>query len=331
MSESENLATQDNEEKTEVVESNETRDIVARELDKLESSDETKDAEKTPVLEQKTVENDTKTVEEQEKSPVLEEEKPRNPFSSWKKEAQAALSTLDPSIQKMIVEREAQFHKGIEQYKGAANAFKSISPVIERNKEYLDYLQVTPEVAFDKLLQTERLLRTGQPEQKAQMFLKMAHDYGINLSELTQTPFDPDKHRLESELNALKQQFQSVSQSRQVAEEAQLGQTIQGFAQTHEHFEDVRETMADLLDRGLANDLEDAYAKAVRLNDDVFNKVYSQQNSGVNSQIQRADQAAKAAKAAAVSVKGSPTGVTRAPEPKSTEEAVRQAMAALGF
>ena len=324
MSDTENLATQVEEEVKEVEqapESNETRDIVARELDKLEAKEaETKEPEAV-VKESLTTETEAKE----------EVEPARNPFSSWKKEAQAALSTLDPNIQKMIVDREAQFHKGLEQYKGAANAFKTIAPVIERNKEYLDYLQVSPEVAFDKLLQTERLLRTGQPEQKAQMFLKMAHDYGIDLSNLAQTSFDPDKHRLESELNALKQQFQSVSQSRQMAEEAQLGQTIQGFAQQHEYFEDVRETMADLLDRGLANDLEDAYAKAVRLNDDVFNKVYSQQNNNVNNQVQRADQAAKAAKAAAVSVKGSPTGVTRAPEPKSTEEAVRQAMAALGL
>lgn len=326
----ENLATQVEEVKEE---SSDTRDIVAREFDKLEAADkEVVEAPKEEVKEPDPVVKDNLTTETDEKPEEKPEvEKPRNPFASWKKEAQTALASLDPSIQKMIEERESQFHKGIEKYKGDAQVGKKFSAAVSQHKEYLDYLQVSPEHAFDKLIQTEKLLRTGDAQQKSQMFLKMAHDYGIDLNQLTQTPFDPERHRIESELNALKQQFQSVSQSRQIAEEAQLGQTIQGFAQQHEYFEDVRETMADLLDRGLANDLDDAYAKAVRLNDDVFNKVYSQQNSGVNSQVQRADQAAKAAKAAAVSVKGSPTGVTRAPEPKSTEEAVRAAMAALGL
>lgn len=321
MSETENLETQVEEEvKTE---SNETRDIVERELDKL-------DAEK-PEAESKPEEKPDVTLTDEGKAEPEPEEKPRNPFSSWKKEAQAALSSLDPEVQKYIIDRESQFHKGIEQYKADARIGKQFSDAVKPHSEYLAQLNVTPDVAFDKLMQTERLLRSGTPEQKATMFQKLAHDYGINLGALQQTPFDPEKHRLESELNYLKSQFEAISQDRRIAEEANLGQTIQGFAQTHEHFEDVRETMADLLDRGLANDLDDAYAKAVRLNDDVFNKVYSQQNSGLNNQTLRADQAAKAAKAAAVSVKGSPTGVTRAPEPKSTEEAVRAAMAALGL
>jgi hypothetical protein len=116
------------------------------------------------------------------------------------------------------------------------------------------------------------------------------------------------------------------------AEEANLGQTIEQFADGKEYFEDVRGTMADLLDRGLAKDLDDAYTKALRLNDDVFGKWQASQHANTDRQrLEQANQAAKAAKASAVSVKGSPTGVTRAPEPKTTEEAVRQAMAASGL
>ena len=117
-----------------------------------------------------------------------------------------------------------------------------------------------------------------------------------------------------------------------MAEEANLSQTIEQFADGKEYFEDVRETMADLLDRGLANDLDDAYAKALRLNDDVFSKWQaSQQTIQERQRLEQANQAAKAAKASAVSVKGSPTGVTRMPEPKTTEDAVRYAMAQLGL
>lgn len=342
MSDNENLATQV-EETTEVTntEPQDIRDVIAGELDKLDAAPEVTE-ETTEQKEQRERDEkgrfaakEAEKAEKPEEAPKEEattEEKPRNPFSSWKKEAQEALSKLDPQVQKYIMDRESQFHNGIQQYKQDAIIGRQLNAAIQPHKEYLDYLKVTPEHAFDKLLQTEKLLRTGSDEQKSQMFLKMAHDYGINLAALQQMPFDPNAHRLESELAAMRNQLQSINQQKQIAEQEQLGQTIQGFAQSHEYFEEVRETMADLLDRGLANDLEDAYTKAVRLNDDVFNRTLAQQSqSNQTSQLQRADMAAKAAKAAAVSVKGAPTGVTRAPEPKSTEEAVRAAMAAMGF
>jgi hypothetical protein len=194
--------------------------------------------------------------------------------------------------------------------------------------EYLQQLQVAPEVAINKLIATERKLRTSDPETKAKEFVRLAHDYGVDLNNLTNVQFDPYHHNLEQQLAHQQQLLNQLSQSRQMAEEAQLGQTIEQFAQSHEHFDEVRETMADLLDKGFATDLNDAYAKAVRLNDNLFGQV--QQAPQVNS-LQRANEAAKAAKASAVSVKGSPTGVTRPPEPKTTEEAVRQAMANLGL
>jgi hypothetical protein len=47
-------------------------------------------------------------------------------------------------------------------------------------------------------------------------------------------------------------------------EEPNINASISEFAQTHEHFTVVRLDMAELLDNGLASDLEDAYAQAVR-------------------------------------------------------------------
>jgi hypothetical protein len=121
--------------------------------------------------------------------------------------------------------------------------------------------------------------------------------------------------------------LQASQNFRQSQEDVQIQSTIDEFAQSHEHFTDVQATMADLLERGFANDLNDAYAKAVRLDDNLFNKTVAQQQGGVNRQnLVQANQAAQAAKAAAVSVKGAPAGVTRSVMPASTEDAVRQAM-----
>jgi len=308
-----------------VQEPEDTRDVVARELDKLdeaEKAEQNEPARAEPQAEKPEAAQESENRQE----PAVEDKPQRNPFAAWKKPAQEALSQLPPETQQYIVEREQQFHKGIQQYKEDAQKGRSLGNALAPHMEYLNQLQVAPEVAINKLIETERRLRTSDPQTKAKEFVRLAHDYGIDINSLTSVPFDPYHHNLEQQLAQQQQQLAQLSQSRQMAEEAQLGQTIEQFAQSHEHFDEVRETMADLLDKGFATDLNDAYAKAVRLNDDVYGRIQP-----TNTNLQRANDAAKAAKASAVSVKGSPTGVTRAPEPKTTEEAVRQAMAQLGL
>jgi len=339
----ENLATQDAvvnpiAEKTESLD---TRDIIAREIEKHESpeqkADRTRDASgkfapKPAVTEKAEVKEPTDKAEVKDTKNTAETkettEKPaRNPFSAWKKEAQAALSALPPEVQNFIQEREGQFHKGIEKYKQEAHLARNINKAIAPHVEYMQQLGVTPDVAFANLLQTERTLRTGSPEQKAQMFRQLAHDYGIDASQVAQMPFDPKMHQLQQELAQMRMQMSNTQASQQSAEVGEIEQSIEQFSQSHEYFEDVKLHMADLLDKGFATNLDDAYAKAIRLNDEVFGKYQAKQlEESKRQDVLKADQAAKAAKAAAVSVRGAPTGVTHNPTPATTEDAVRQAM-----
>lgn len=341
----ENLETQIDENE-EVVESSvdehgydkdDIRSVIAAEMDKHEAA-EADNAEKSvkednrePNGRFKKAESSAgENTETQNSAEPTEASAPaRNPWASWKREAQTVLSQLPPETQKLIQEREEQFHKGIEQYKQDAFRGRSIGKALAPHMEYLEQVGVQPEQAISTLIQAEKILRTADPQTKSNMFMKLAHDYGIDVNSLTNVPFDPYKYQLEQQLQAQQAQLAQIMQSKQVAEEAQLGQTIEQFAQTHEYFDEVRETMADLLDKGLASDLNDAYSKAVRLNDDVFSR--TTQQSVATNPIQRANNAAKAAKAAAVQVKGSPVGGMKATEAKSTEEAVRNAMAALGL
>ena len=290
----------------EVAESSEpetTHDIIEMEFDKLEAPEEVEEVEEVKV------------------SPE------RSPWKSWKADAAKVMEKLPEEAQKYIIERQDQFHKGIEQYKEAANYAKTIDRAISPYKDYMSNLGVTPDVAFTNLLKTEHTLRMGSYQEKAEMLQKLAHDYQIDMNSLAGVPYDPNMHNLKSQLEYTQSQLQASQNFRQSQEDVQIQSTIDEFAQSHEHFTDVQATMADLLERGFANDLDDAYAKAIRLDDNVFNKTVAQQQSGVNRQnLVQANQAAQAAKAAAVSVKGAPAGVTRSVMPASTEDAVRQAM-----
>jgi hypothetical protein len=83
----------------------------------------------------------------------------------------------------------------------------------------------------------------------------------------------------------------------------------------------VREDMAQLLERGLAQDLESAYAKAVRMNDEAFKLEQDKLLRSAGSQASKAQQVAKA-KATAVS----PRSVTPSGQVKGTDAKDRRSL-----
>ena len=113
------------------------------------------------------------------------------------------------------------------------------------------------------------------------------------------------------QLQATQQQVQQLSAIRDQEENARLTSEISRVSSNKErfpHFEMVREDMAQLLERGLANDLETAYAKAVRMNDEAYKLEQDKLLRSASTQASKAQQVAKA-KATAVSPKSvTPSG-----------------------
>ena len=119
------------------------------------------------------------------------------------------------------------------------------------------------------------VLAQGTPEQKMQMFHKLAQDYGIQLNQAGQfQQQDPYTQQLMQQLQQVNQEVSTIKSRYEQEEQARLVGEIERVRQSADfpHFDEVRETMAQLLEQGLANDLETAYAKAVRLQDDVWAK-----------------------------------------------------------
>jgi len=321
----------------------ETRDILEEAVNKLEKEDEKEnikeEAEESEKEDKPEAGPENEQVEEEVNGEVEEEEpKPkRNRWSAWKKDAQPLLNKADPVLQDYISAREEQFHSGLNKYKDDANYAKTIKRSLAPHKEYLQSINVSEEVAIPTLIAAEKSLRMGSPEQKVQSFLKLAHDYGVDVEGLSQATFNPQLHEMEKELNATKQQVfnHEYSQQEQVEEQAAL--SIDEFAQSHEHFESVRQSMGDLMNLAAQKDeeltLEQAYEKAIRLDDSIFEKVNAQQQEQSRKKnLLKSTQAARVAKGAAVQVKGSPTtGKSTSTPPKTTEEAVRRAMSDMGM
>ena len=268
-------------------------------------------------------------VQEIEALEAQDEEKPavKPRPSSWKKDYEEHWGKLDPQLQDYIQQREADYAKGVSTYK---NQWDQAAPILESLNQFQPLLRqygVAPQQWITQLGNAHASLVTGTPEQKMQIFQQLANDYGVNLGSITgQTGYDPQFSSLAQELNQIKNQWGQFQQQQEAMEQTQLRSEIDSFKADKHYFEEVRETMAGLLQSGMADDLQSAYDKAIRLNDDVFQKIQSEQTR--TSEAAQREKVA-AAKAKVLSPKSTtPTGsaTSGSKTASSTREAIMAAM-----
>ena len=172
----------------------------------------------------------------------------------------------------------------------------------------------------------------GTPEQKIQMFHRLAQDYGVNLNQSNepQQPVDAYTQQLMQQLYQVNQEVSSIKGRFEMEEQQRLNNEIERVRSNKErfpHFDMVREEMAQLLELGKAPDLETAYAKAVRLNDEVWAVEQERLLSSAKKQASQAQQVAKA-KATAVSPKSvTPNGTQAKVEAKDRRSLLMAQMA----
>lgn len=255
-----------------------------------------------------------------QQAPVNEEpvEPPvwERPPASWKKDYHEVWQTADPRLKEYAWQREEEMKRGVEPLLTKAQFADQIQQVIEPYQNNLKTLGLEPPQAIQALMNADNVLRNGTPQQKAQMFATLSQQYGVNLSEigtLQQQPVDPTVSMLQNELYSVKNEVMTWKQQQEAAQNQALLSEIESFSQKAEFFEDARPTMIQLLNTGMAQNLEDAYNKAIRLDESLFSKIQqSQQAQAEAAKREAANKAAKAAKAAAVSVRSSTPGVNTA-------------------
>ena len=243
--------------------------------------------------------------------------------TTWKKEYLPLWDKLDrgenlspEEARKMLeysTQRESEYKKGVSAYKAEADNARALTEAISPFVPELQKNGIHPAAWINNLGRAHMILSQAPYQQKVELFNKLAQDYGIDLNsaysgENTTQYQDPQSVALKQQIDYLNQQVQQVASWREQQEQGVLMNEIQRFssdADKHPHFEAVREQMAQLLENGLANDLETAYAKAVRLNDEVWQ---TEQNRLLQQATNQATQAQRVAKAKAAAV--SPRSVT---------------------
>ena len=213
-------------------------------------------------------------------------------------------------------QRESEYKKGVSAYKAEADNARQLTEAIGPFVPELQQQGIHPVAWINNLGRAHMILSKAPYDQKVQMFHRLAQDYGIQLnSDSLQMPeqayVDPYQQQLMQQLQATQQQVQQLSAIREQEENARLSDEISRVSSNKvafPHFEMVREDMAQLLERGLAQDLETAYAKAVRMNDEAYKLEQEKLLKSASTQASKAQQVAKA-KATAVSPKSvTPSG-----------------------
>ena len=213
-------------------------------------------------------------------------------------------------------QREAEYKRGVSAYKAEADNARQLTQAIGPFVPELQSQGIHPVAWINNLGRAHMILSKAPYQEKVQMFHRLAQDYGIQLNQDSiqmpeQAYVDPYQQQLMQQLQATQQQVQQLSAIREQEENSRLMSEISRVSSNKErfpHFDMVREDMAQLLERGLAQDLESAYAKAVRMNDEAYKLERDKLLRSAGTQASKAQQVAKA-KATAVSPKSvTPSG-----------------------
>ena len=256
------------------------------------------------------------TMMQQAQEPVEQVEEPvwKRPPASWKKDYHDVWQTADDRMKEYAWQREEQMKAGVQPLMEKARIADQFQEVLNPYMDTIRGLNIEPTQAVKALMEADHALRYSDPQQKQQLFMRLAQQYGVTLGgELQQQPFDPNISALQQELNRVRGEVMSwKEQQEQVQNQSLLGE-INSFAMKAEHFEEARPTMISLLQSGVASTLEEAYEKAIRLDDNLYQQVQQSRQAQVETQQKVvANQAAKKARAAAVSVRSAAPGATTA-------------------
>ena len=230
------------------------------------------------------------------------------PPSSMSVEGKAKFASLEEPIRKEILRLDANFHKGIEQYKADAGTGKEFHQIAQPYMAMIQAEGGTPAGAFRDLLNTAYQLR-----QNPQAVVKaLAQQYGVTLAA---APAEDEQGQVSPEIAELRQQLADLKSGLTQGEQAQqqelrrsADEQLAKFASDSKnvYYNDVRNDMAGLIQSGLAKDIQDAYDKACRMNPTISATLTQQAaDKAEKERIAKAKLKSANAKTAAFDVSGS--------------------------
>ena len=248
--------------------------------DKEAQDEDTAQEEAPPPEDVEASEGDTDHEEVKAETPEVP---PLEAPQHWSAADKQRFSGMPRDAQEYVLERDksmtADYTRKTQETAQMRQQLEPLMHVLEPMMPAIRQAGITPQQYMAQLIQGDRSIQAN-PLGAIQ---QIARNAGINLDALEQqaaTVQQPDP-----QVNALQQQVQQLqgyvqNNEERAAQERQAGlvNQIDTFASqtdaegnlAHPHFDSLRVTMGQLIESGAASDLNDAYSKALRLDDSLY-------------------------------------------------------------
>jgi hypothetical protein len=272
---------------------------------------------------------------EQPTQPDPAQVQPIEPHPRWSPELKAQFATWSPDVQKAFMDRygeaEADYTRKTQELAETRKAHEPLIGEVSKWSPYLQQLNIPPEAAFQQMIQAEYTLRNGHPQEQAQGIAHLMQTYRIPVEAVLQTlgispaagqdgqpTYDPATTQLRQELSEVRSHLQRFQEQAATSERQRAQAEFDAIGQTKDdsgnpkypHFSLVKGDMLQLVANGAVDNWQDAYTKAVRLNDDLYRQEVEAERKRVADAAEKArqDAVAKAKKAEPVRAGGTPPG-----------------------
>jgi hypothetical protein len=239
---------------------------------------------------------------------------------TWTPAAREHWKDVPIQVREEVAKREREMTRALS---FTTEARRLASEFQQTMQPYLGFIAAensTPMQAVNNMMQSAALLRVGTPAQKVGLVADIIRNFGVDLGMLdnhlagTQQAQDDPRTLVQREIQAALAPYRQQQQAQVQQVDTQVNQELQEFASKNEFYNDVADTMADLIEvarkRGGVLGLQTAYDRAILLHEPV-RQVIEARNATKSNQQQA--QIAATAKAAAVSVAPSSEAQRTAP------------------
>ena len=256
---------------------------------------------------------------------------------AWKPGPREHWDKLPGDVKSEIGRREREISIGMRESAESRRVASEFTTAIQPYMHFIEAEQSTPVQAVKNMMQTAAIFRTGTAQQKAQTAAHIIKNFGVDIPMLDSMlagnhQSDPVQRQIQEGLapvHALQQQIRQMQQQRAQEIDSSAAQTISQFGADpkNEFFDDVRETMADILDlatqRGQSMGLQTAYDRAIMMHDDI-SQIVTQRK--ITEQAGKRSGPARQARARAVSVTGAPSLGDPSPKSESMRDDILNAI-----
>lgn len=252
---------------------------------------------------------------------TLTQAKPHDAYpNTWRKELGEAWKTLPEPVRQEIHKREQDFHNGVKQYRDAAGFGQTIATEMLPYREIMQKANVTPQVIVRDIMGALNTMATGSAESKADTFLKLATQYGINLDTVMSlrqrapSQAAPDFSPVIQRMEKLETRITEADQERERLQNAEYENTALAFLNDpkNEHAWAVKDLMKGQLLSGQAQNLQEAYEQAIWGHPETRAKLLEKQEADRRKKEAEEVAAAKKASAANVTRRGTPPAPAKA-------------------